>query len=143
TKIDILYFIAFILSDIHTRMEGNRLSQQKDSFTSKLGFIFASAGSAIGLGALWEFAYMTGKCGGGLYICTFIIFTFLVGLPVLRAEYIIGLGSQKDAVRVYNHYAPKKAWHLIGRWGIVGSIILLSIYSVVGGWIIIYIIKAL
>src|SRR5699024_1666341 len=109
--IDILYFIAFILSDIHTRMEGNRLSQQKDSFTSKLGFIFASAGSAIGLGALWEFPYMTSNSGGGAFFFMFLIFTFLVVLPVLLAEYIIGRGSQKDAVRAYNHYAPKKAWH--------------------------------
>ncbi|HLQ98340.1 MAG TPA: sodium-dependent transporter [Candidatus Dormibacteraeota bacterium] len=124
-------------------MEGNGLSKPKDSFTTKLGFIFASAGSAIGLGALWEFPYMTGSSGGGAFFFMFLIFTFLVGLPILLAEYIIGRGSQKDAVRAYNHYAPKKSWHLVGRWGIVGSIILLSFYSVVGGWIIIYIVKAL
>lgn len=119
------------------------MSQSKDNFNSKIGFIFASAGSAIGLGALWEFPYMAGSSGGGAFFFTFLIFTFLVGMPILLAEYFIGRGSQKDAIRAYNHYAPKKPWHLIGRWGIVGSIILLSFYSVVGGWIIIYIVMAI
>src|SRR5699024_12768175 len=95
--------------------ERNSLSQQKDSLTSKLGFIYASAGSAIWLGALWEFPYMTGNSGGGAFFFMFLIFTFLVRLPVLLAESIIGRGSQKYAVRAYNHDAPKNAWHLIGR----------------------------
>src|SRR5699024_7928209 len=124
-------------------MEGNRLSQQKDSFTSKLGFIFASAGSAIGLGALWEFPYMTGNSGGGAFVFMFLIFTFLLLLPVLLAAYIIGRSYHKDAVRVYNHYVSKKALDMIGRWGIVGSINLWSGYSVVAGWFIVYIIHAL
>src|SRR5699024_8603168 len=124
-------------------MAGNGLSEPKDSFTTKLDVIFASAGSAIGRGALWEFPYMPASSGGCAFLFMFLIFTFLVGMPILLAEYIIGRGSQKDAVRAYNHYAPKKSWHLVGRWGIVGSIILLSFYSVVGGWIIIYIVKAL
>ncbi|GAB4074148.1 sodium-dependent transporter [Barrientosiimonas marina] len=116
---------------------------QGDKFRSKAGFILASAGSAIGLGAIWEFPYMTGHAGGGAFFFMFLIFTFLVGLPILLAEYFIGRGSQKDAVRSYKHYAPGKSWHLVGRWGIVGSIILLSFYSVVGGWILVYLLKAL
>src|SRR5699024_11381258 len=102
-------------------MEGNRLSQQKDSFTSKLGFIFASAGSAIGLGALWEFPFMTGNSGGVAFFFMFLIFTFLVGLLVLLPELFIGRGSRKDAVVAFIHHARKKDWYLIVGWGIVGS----------------------
>src|SRR5699024_10023233 len=108
-----------------------------------IGFILASAGSAIGLGALWEFPFMTGTAGGGAFFFLFLIFTFLIGLPILLAEYFIGRASQKDAIRSYKHFAPGKRWDWVGKWGIVGSCILLSFYSVVGGWIIIYFIQAI
>jgi len=117
------------------------LVNKHESFDSRLGFILASAGSAIGLGALWEFPYMTGQAGGGAFFITFLICTFFVGLPILLSEYIIGRSTQKDAIRAFKHYSSKKPWHIVGRWGIVGSIILLSFYSVVGGWIIIYLFK--
>lgn len=117
------------------------MAQQQDNFHSKIGFIFASAGSAIGLGALWQFPFMTGNAGGGAFFFMFLIFTLFIGLPILLAEYIIGRGSQKDAIRAFKHYAPKTPWHFVGRWGVIGSCILLSFYSMVGGWIILYIIK--
>src|SRR5699024_3197617 len=100
------------------------LVNKHEHFDSRLGFILASAGSAIGLGALWEFPYMTGQAGGGAFFITFLMFTFLVGLPILLSEYIIGRSTQKDAIRSFKHYSPKKPWHVVGRWGIVGSIIL-------------------
>lgn len=118
------------------------MPQSGDKFHSKVGFIFASAGSAIGLGALWEFPFMTGTAGGGAFFFLFLIFTFLIGLPILLAEYFIGRSSQKDAIRAYHHFAPGKRWQWVGKWGIVGSCILLSFYSVVGGWILIYLFQA-
>lgn len=119
------------------------MEKSREQWTSKLGFILSAAGSAIGLGAIWKFPYMAGMSGGGIFLAIFIIFTFFIGLPILLAEFIIGRGSQNDAVSAYSFFAPGTSWHLIGRMGIVTSFILLSFYSVVGGWILFYIVKTL
>jgi NSS family neurotransmitter:Na+ symporter len=118
---------------------GNNVEQ----WSSKLAFILAAAGSAIGLGAIWKFPYVAGTSGGGVFFLIFILFTLLVGLPLLIGEFIIGRSTQKDAIQSYKQIAPNSSWHLIGRLGIVTCFILLSFYSVVGGWILIYIIKGL
>src|SRR5690554_2150990 len=111
------------------------MEQNREQWTSKLGFILATAGSAIGLGAIWKFPYVAGHSGGGAFFLIFVIFTLFIGLPILLSEFIIGRGSQKDAIGAYKTFAPGTAWHLIGWLGIVTTFILLSFYSVVGGWI--------
>lgn len=115
--------------------------QTKDQWSSKLGFILAASGSAIGLGAIWKFPYVAGTSGGGAFLLIFLLFTFLIGLPLLMGEFIIGRSTQKDAINSYKEIAPNTSWHLIGRLGIVTCFILLSFYSVVGGWVLIYIWK--
>ncbi|MDA1475053.1 sodium-dependent transporter [Bacillus changyiensis] len=119
------------------------MEDKQNVWSSKLGFILASAGSAIGLGAIWKFPYVAGTSGGGAFLLIFILFTLLVGLPLLIAEFIIGRKTQKDAVESYRELAPGSLWHWIGRLGIITCFILLSFYSVVGGWIIIYIFKGI
>src|SRR5699024_10770740 len=113
--------------------------KQQDQWASKLGFILATAGSAIGLGAIWKFPYIAGKSGGGVFLLIFLIFTIFIGLPILLAEFIIGRGSQKDAVSAYRFFAPNSKWHSIGILRMITCFILLSFYSVVGGWILLYI----
>ncbi|MET1181195.1 sodium-dependent transporter [Peribacillus simplex] len=115
---------------------------KQDQWTSKLGFILAAAGSAIGLGAIWKLPYMTGANGGGAFFLLFILFTILIGAPILIAEFTIGRNAQKDAISAYKHIAPGKPWALIGYGGVVASIILLSFFSVVGGWIISYLARS-
>lgn len=115
--------------------------KQQDQWASKLGFILATAGSAIGLGAIWKFPYIAGKSGGGAFLLIFLIFTIFIGLPILLAEFVIGRGSQKDAVSAYRFFAPNSKWHSIGILGIITCFILLSFYSVVGGWILLYIVE--
>ncbi|WP_144549499.1 sodium-dependent transporter [Peribacillus simplex] len=115
---------------------------KQDQWTSKLGFILAAAGSAIGLGAIWKLPYMTGANGGGVFFLLFILFTILIGAPILIAEFTIGRNAQKDAISAYKHIAPGKPWVLIGYGGVVASIILLSFFSVVGGWIISYLARS-
>lgn len=115
---------------------------KQDQWTSKLGFILAAAGSAIGLGAIWKLPYMTGENGGGVFFLLFIIFTLLIGAPILIAEFTIGRNAQKDAISAYKHIASGKPWALIGYGGVVASIILLSFFSVVGGWIISYLARS-
>lgn len=113
--------------------------KQQEQWASKLGFILATAGSAIGLGAIWKFPYIAGKSGGGAFLLIFLIFTIFIGLPILLAEFVIGRGSQKDAVSAYRFFAPNSKWHSIGILGMITCFILLSFYSVVGGWILLYI----
>jgi neurotransmitter:Na+ symporter, NSS family len=116
---------------------------QVEQWSSKLAFILAAAGSAIGLGAIWKFPYVAGTSGGGIFFIIFILFTLLVGLPLLLAEFIIGRHTHKDAIGAYRQLAPNSYWPWIGKLGIITCFILLSFYSVVGGWIIIYLFKAL
>lgn len=111
---------------------------KQDQWTSKLGFILAAAGSAIGLGAIWKFPYVAGTNGGAVFFLIFIAFTVLIGAPILIAEFVIGRNAQKDAVSAYRMLAPRSPWQLLGYLGVVASIILLSFYSVVGGWILSY-----
>jgi neurotransmitter:Na+ symporter, NSS family len=112
-------------------------------WTSKLGFILAAAGASIGLGAIWKFPYMAGNNGGGAFFLLFLLFTLIIGVPLLLAEFIIGRSTQKEAISAYKAIAPHSFWSFLGRLGIITSSIVLSFYSVVGGWIMIYLFYAL
>jgi len=114
------------------------MENRRDQWSSKLGFILSSAGAAIGLGAIWKFPYVTGMSGGGAFFLIFIAFTVLIGLPMLISEFIIGRGAQKEAISAYQKLAPNSHWVWVGRLGVVGCFLLLSFYSVVGGWVLIY-----
>ncbi|AZV45019.1 sodium-dependent transporter [Peribacillus asahii] len=118
------------------------MNKSQEQWTSKLGFILAAAGSAIGIGVIWKFPYMVGTNGGGIFFLMFILFTLIIGAPILITEFIIGRRTQKDAVRAYKELAPGTPWTLIGYCGVIASIILLSFYSVVGGWILSYLIRS-
>ncbi len=111
---------------------------KNDQWTSKIGFILAVAGSAIGLGAIWKFPYMAGTNGGAIFFLLFLLLTIFIGAPILIAEFIIGRASQKDAVSSFKQLVPQTNWHILGYMGVVLSFILLSFYSVVGGWILSY-----
>ncbi|MDQ0163619.1 sodium-dependent transporter [Aeribacillus alveayuensis] len=111
---------------------------RKEQWSSKLGFILSSAGAAIGLGAIWKFPYVTGMSGGGAFFLIFIAFTLLIGLPMLISEFIIGRGAGKEAISAYRKLAPNTNWVWVGRLGVIGCFLLLSFYSVAGGWVLIY-----
>jgi len=114
------------------------MEQKRDQWTSKLTFVLASAGAAVGLGAIWKFPYVAGMSGGGAFFLIFVAFTLLIGLPMLITEYIIGRGTGKEAVSAYKKIAPNSFWVWIGRLGVVGCFLLLTFYSVVGGWVLTY-----
>ena len=116
---------------------------KRDHFASKIGFVLAAAGSAIGLGAIWKFPYMAGTNGGSVFVLLFIISTLLIGLPILLAEFVIGRKGQADAITGLKKLAPGKKWFLIGWSGFFFSFIILSFYSVVGGWILSYLGKSI
>ena len=84
------------------------LMKQREQWTSKIGFILAAAGSAIGLGAIWKFPYMAGTNGGSVFVLLFIISTIAIGLPILLAEFVVGRMGQADAVTAFKRLAPKR-----------------------------------
>ena len=112
------------------------------SWSSKIGFILSAAGSAIGLGAIWKFPYTAGTNGGAVFVLMFLVFTLLVALPVQLAEFYIGRKSGKNAVDAFKTLAPNSLWPWIGRMGVFACFILLSFYSVVGGWVLNYVVHA-
>ena len=114
----------------------------RDQFSTKIGFMLAAAGSAVGLGAIWKFPYMAGSNGGSVFILLFILCIFLISLPVLIAEFMIGRRGQADAVTSFKTQAPGKPWYFVGYLGMVISALILSFYSVVGGWILSYLVRA-
>lgn len=111
---------------------------KKNEWSSKFGFILASAGAAIGLGAIWKMPYVTAQSGGGAFFLIFVAFTLLIGLPMLLSEYIIGRHAQAEAVTAYKKLAPHTNWVWLGRMGVIGCFLLLTFYSVVGGWITLF-----
>ncbi|MCM3761810.1 sodium-dependent transporter [Alkalihalobacillus oceani] len=114
------------------------MSDQREQWSSKLGFILSTAGAAIGLGAIWKFPYVAGMNGGGAFFLIFIIFTVLIGLSMLVSEFIIGRGARREAITAYKTLAPQSAWVFVGRLGVLGCFLLLSFYCVVGGWVLLY-----
>ncbi|MEO1959132.1 MAG: sodium-dependent transporter [Nautiliaceae bacterium] len=111
---------------------------------SKIGFILAAAGSAVGLGNIWKFPYMTGEYGGGAFVIIYLITIALIGISLLMAEMLIGAIGRADAVTSFEVAAPKnkKLWRYAGFMWVTGLIIM-TFYSVVIGWIFYYIINSL
>src|SRR5574344_1205846 len=112
--------------------------EKRGSFGSKIGIILATAGSAVGLGNVWRFPYMTGENGGAAFILVYIVFIFLLGIPGMVNEFIIGRHSASNAARAYHKMSRGKPWKAVGLLGILCSTIILGFYSVVAGWCLQY-----
>ena len=122
------------------------MSTQKQSHAqwgSRMGFVLAATGSAVGLGNIWKFPYMTGVSGGSAFVLTYLLCIALIGLPILVAEWLIGRRGQKNPIHAMEDVAAQnqraKAWSIIGMVGVLGSFLILSFYSVIGGWAVDYI----
>ncbi|MBN4050654.1 MAG: sodium-dependent transporter [Alkaliphilus sp.] len=115
--------------------------KQREQWSSRLGFVLAAAGSAIGLGNLWRFPYMAGQNGGGAFVAVYLGLLVLVGFTIMLAELTLGRYTQLNAIGAYKKISEKWAW--VGALGVLAGFMILSFYSVVGGWVINYVIKAL
>ena len=116
---------------------------KREQWGSKIGFILAAAGSAIGLGNIWKFPYITGQYGGAAFILIYLICTAIIGLPVLMAEVLIGRTTQKNPVGAFKKLSEgSKFWTAIGGMGVAAGFIILSYYAVVAGWALGYIYQA-
>lgn len=116
--------------------------KDRGNFGSKLGVILASAGSAVGLGNIWRFPYETGNHGGAAFILIYLGCIFLLGLPIMIAEFLIGRHSQANTARAYQILAPGTQWRWVGRMGVLAGFLILGYYSVVAGWTLEYIFEA-
>ena len=116
----------------------------RERFSSRLGFILISAGCAVGLGNVWRFPYITGQYGGGTFVLFYIIFLIILGLPILSMEFAVGRASQKSAARSFHVLEPAGTkWHLQGYACMAGNYLLMMFYTTVGGWMAAYIFKTL
>ncbi len=110
---------------------------------SKLGFILAAAGSAVGLGNVWKFPYITGENGGGLFVLIYLVCILGVGIPILLAEVVLGKHTQKSTVPAFRELSgPASPWMTFGWMGVAAAFILLSYYAVIAGWTMQYAITA-
>lgn len=106
-------------------------------WSGRLAFILAATGSAIGLGNIWKFPYITGVNGGGAFVLIYLFCIALVGLPILIAELFIGKEGQANVVDSFNNLEDKKSnWRITGFVGLSAAFLILSFYSVVGGWVL-------
>jgi NSS family neurotransmitter:Na+ symporter len=106
----------------------------RGNFGSKLGIILATAGSAVGLGNVWRFPYMTGQNGGAAFLLVYIGCILLLGIPGMLSEFIVGRHGQANAAQSYDKLSGGRPWKLIGYIGILTATIILGFYAVVAGW---------
>ena len=111
---------------------------ERGNFGSRLGIVLATAGSAVGLGNVWRFPYMTGQNGGAAFIIVYLACILLLGIPGMVSEFIVGRHSQTNAARAYASFSRGKSWGLVGILGIITSTIILGFYAVVAGWCLHY-----
>ncbi len=116
-------------------------AKERGSWSSKIAFIFAASGSAIGLGNIWRFPMVVGQNGGAVFVFVYILAVILIGFTVMLAELTIGRHAQRNPVGAIEHIKPRSPWKGIGFLGILTGICILSFYSVVAGWAAGYLIK--
>lgn len=112
---------------------------EREKFASRLGFILVSAGCAVGIGNVWKFPYICGMYGGAAFIVMYLIFLIILGLPILVCEFSVGRASQLGMGRAFEKLEPKGTkWHAFKWISILGSILLMMFYTMVGGWMLYY-----
>lgn len=119
------------------------MANNREHFGSRAAVIMAMAGSAIGLGNIWRFPYMVGEYGGAAFILVYILCSFVLSFPIFLAEAVIGRKTHSNAIGAMNKLAPGSFWTSLGYLSVITPMIIVSYYSIVGGWSIEYFIKSL
>ena len=114
-------------------------NSERANFATKMGIILATAGSAVGLGNVWRFPYMTGQNGGAVFILIYIVCVLLLGIPCMISEFIIGRHAHSNTARAYYKMSGGTAWSLIGYMGVLTGFLITGYYAVVSGWCLQYI----
>ena len=114
------------------------MSEHRIGFGSKLGMILATAGSAVGLGNVWRFPYMTGADGGAVFILIYLACIVLLGIPCMVSEFIIGRHGAANTARAYEKMSAGKGWKYVGLLGVITAFLITGYYAVVSGWCLQY-----
>ncbi|AFG38274.1 sodium-dependent transporter [Spirochaeta africana] len=117
------------------------MSAPREQWTSKLAFVLAAAGSAVGLGNIWRFSYVVGTNGGAAFVFMYLVIIAVIGYPMMVTEVTLGQKAHKDPIGTFKALAPDTPWWLVGAMGVMAGFIILSFYSVVGGWSLAYVFK--
>jgi len=112
---------------------------ERGNFASKMGVILATAGSAVGLGNVWRFPYMTGENGGAVFIFIYFVCVLLLGIPCMISEFIIGRHAQANTARAFSKMAGGTPWAVIGYMGVLTGFLITGYYAVVSGWCVHYV----
>jgi neurotransmitter:Na+ symporter, NSS family len=118
-------------------------NNKRETFSSGLAVFFATLGSAVGLGNIWKFPYLTGQNGGGAFVFTYLICVILVGVPVMVAEFYIGRKARKNTVGAFKVLKASPFWRIIGYMGVASAFLIMFFYSAVAGWVYSYIFKTI
>jgi len=117
------------------------------AWSSRFAFILAATGSAVGLGNIWKFPYITGENGGGAFVIVYLLCVLLIGIPIMIAETMLGRRSQKNPIETMGLLTEEAGadhnWHYLGWMGVIAGLLILSYYSVIAGWASAYILKAI
>ncbi|WP_435075913.1 sodium-dependent transporter [Halococcus sp. AFM35] len=111
---------------------------ERETWTTRLGFILAAVGSAVGLGNIWRFPFATSANGGAAFVIVTLLAVLIIGIPALLAEFVIGRRSNTDAIGAFRKLG-RPGWRFVGAIGVFASFWTLSYYSVVGGWVMRYV----
>ncbi len=115
---------------------------EREHWGGRLAFVLAAAGSAVGLGNVWKFPYITGMNGGAAFILVYLACIALVGMPIMIAELAIGRSTQTSPIAAFRKLAPQSIWWLVGAMGVMAGYVILSFYSVVAGWTLEYMVRS-
>ncbi|MDW7761405.1 MAG: sodium-dependent transporter [Acidobacteriota bacterium] len=118
-------------------------TESRGTWGSQMGFILAAAGSAVGLGHIWRFPYVTGENGGAAFVLLYIASVFIIGVPILFAELTLGRRAQLNPVGAIKKVAPRSNWKYLGYLGVSCGLFILSYYALIAGWTFGYIFKTL
>ena len=119
----------------------DQLTSKRGTWGSKIAFILAATGSAIGLGNIWRFPTVVSQNGGAVFVFVYILAVILIGFPVMLAELTIGRRAQKNPVGAIEYIKPHTPWKSIGYLGVITGVCILSFYSVIAGWAVGYLVK--
>lgn len=117
-------------------------NQKRETFSSGLAVFFATLGSAVGLGNIWKFPYLTGTQGGGAFVFLYLICVLLVGIPIMCAEFAIGRSTRSNIIGAFTNLKKSPAWKIIGYMGILSTFLIMFFYSAVAGWVYKYVYMA-
>lgn len=118
------------------------MNNGRGHFSTKIGIVLATAGSAVGLGNIWRFPYVTGQNGGAAFIVLYVVCILLLGIPGMLCEFIIGRHAAANAARAYKRLSGGRPWQIVGYMGIITSMIILGFYAVIAGWCVQYLLAS-